>query len=69
MLLRKEPRQRFDVTNPEHRKIAVHAIKTLSWGKAPYKFELEPEYSDVMTMVKTKIFDYYVAQDEAVVKA
>lgn len=69
MILRKEPRHQFNVNDPTHRKIAVEAVKTHSWSKAPFKFELDPEYSDVMTMVKTKLFNYYVERDESLFKA
>jgi hypothetical protein len=66
MILTKPTRHTFDVANKEHRKIAAEALKRNSWSRAPYLFELESDYSDIMTMVRNKMFSYYVATDVGV---
>lgn len=66
MILKKPTRVTFDATNPEHRKIAANVLKTNSWGKSPILFELEPEFYDVISMVKDKLFAYYFANDSEI---
>lgn len=69
MILKKPAREKFDVTVPEHRAAAYTAIRERSWSKTPYKFELEPEYTDLMTMVREKLLTHYFDNDKQAPKA
>lgn len=59
----KRPAVMFDATNVEHRKMYAEFLKTRSWGKTPVKFELEPEWADIVSMIEHKMLKYYVNQE------
>jgi hypothetical protein len=54
----------FDVTNPQHRQYFTDYTHTHSWAACPYRFELENGFTDVVSMIKSQVLDYYLNIEE-----
>lgn len=63
------PTAKFDPKNVKHRKMIQQFNDERSWGKLPVTFVLEPEYSDLVTMVQDKMLKFYMAKDRRIVNA
>lgn len=52
-------RQVFDPSNKDHRDIAIYFLKNKSWENG-CPFELSWPYTDIPSMVKDKLLEYYI---------
>ena len=59
----KRPMVRFDVTDLEHRKLYANFMKDRTWGKCPVRFEIEPEWTDLIAMIENKLLKFYFKQE------
>ena len=62
------PSTNFDAKNIKHRKMFNQFTQDKSWGKLPVTFILEPEYSDLISMVQDKMLKFYMAKDARISK-
>ena len=60
------PTVEFDVNNIEHRQQYLKFIQTNSWGKCPVRFKVDPQYTDVVSMINAKISEFYLSNDAKV---
>ena len=60
------PTVEFDVNNIEHRQQYLKFIQTNSWGKCPVRFKVDPQYTDVVSMINAKISEFYLSNDQKV---
>lgn len=49
----------FDASNFEHRRAYADFLKNRTWGKCPYRFLVEAEYNDLISMIQQKLVDHY----------
>lgn len=61
------PSVEFDVNNVEHRQHYLKFIQTNSWSKCPVRFKVDPQYTDVVSMITSKISEFYLTSDTKVV--
>lgn len=50
----------FDATNVVHREAYHVFVRTSTWGKSPVRFILEDNYTDVVSMIATKLLAHYL---------
>lgn len=55
----------FDATNLEHRRIYNEFRRTRTWGRSEIRFELEHEWSDIISMIESKLLKFYSTQEFA----
>jgi len=53
----------FDVKKAEHRLLYARFLKTRSWKNCPVQFVLDPDYSDITSMIENKLSAYYLAKE------
>jgi len=53
----------FDASNKDHRRQYANFLTYRGWSRCPVQFYLDPDYPDVLTMVQTKIADYYASAE------
>jgi len=53
----------FDAGNKDHRREYAKFLKYQGWSRCPVQFYLDPDYPDVLTMVQTKVADYYAESE------
>lgn len=56
----------FDVSNIEHRQHYLKFIQSNSWSKCPVRFKVDPQYTDVVSMINAKISEFYLTNDAKV---
>lgn len=61
------PTVEFDVNDVEHRRQYLMFIQTNSWSKCPVRFKVDPQYTDVVSMINAKISEFYLSNDAKVV--
>lgn len=49
----------FDASNFEHRQEFAKFLKNRTWGGCPYRFIIESEYGDLISMIQKKLIDHY----------
>jgi len=49
----------FDPSNTEHRRLAAIYVNTRSWKHTNTRFEVEFPYTNIITMITTKLAVYY----------
>ena len=60
------PSIEFDVNNVEHRQHYLTFIQSNSWSKCPVRFKVDPQYTDVVSMINAKISEFYLSNDAKV---
>lgn len=53
----------FDVANKQHRRWYYEFVKHNTWGKCPVRFIVADDHGDLLTMIKTKLNNYYVERE------
>lgn len=58
------PHIEFDVTNALHRQYFNDFTHSRTWAACPYRFELINGFTDVVSMIKSQMLDYYLNSEE-----
>lgn len=53
----------FDVKNKQHRRWYYEFVKSSTWGKCPVRFIIADDHGDLLTMIKTKLNEYYTEKE------
>lgn len=57
------PFVQFDPTIKDHRKWFLDFEKHNTWGKCPVRFLLDEDYADIITMIRTKLNQFYLTKE------
>lgn len=63
MLLKRQETIEFDPSKKEHRAAAHAFMKRGAWADSPLRFAYDPSYGSVADQVRSKLLDWYVAQE------
>ena len=53
----------FDVKNKQHRRWYYEFVKNNTWGRCPVRFIIADDHGDLLTMIRTKLNEYYVQKE------
>ena len=53
----------FDASNEEHRRVAKVFFDTSSWKHTNTRFIVERPYIDVVSMIQSKMIEYYTSRE------
>jgi hypothetical protein len=53
----------FDPNNKQHRCWYFNFLQHGSWGRCPYRFIVPDDHGDLVSMIRRKLVEYYVAQE------
>lgn len=56
----------FDARRADHRYLAAEFMRTDTWGNCAVRFDLEPGYDNLVSMIENKLAAYYLSQEFAV---
>ena len=55
----------FDVSNKEHRRLAMQYLNTRAWKHTNVRFFIDRGYTNIVTMITTKLALYYTNREFA----
>lgn len=53
----------FDPANKEHRHHYHRFVHTGSWGKCPFRFVVDEDHGDLITMIQRSLIQYYANKE------
>jgi len=53
----------FDPTNKDHRRHFHLFQSTGSWGKCPFRFVVDDDHGDLITMIQRRLIEYYTNKE------
>jgi len=53
----------FDPTNKDHRRHFHLFQSTGSWGKCPFRFVVDDDHGDLVTMIQRTLIQYYTVKE------
>ena len=53
----------FDPNNKHHRCWYFNFLQHGSWGRCPYRFIVPDDHGDLVSMIRRKLVEYYVARE------
>jgi hypothetical protein len=53
----------FDPTNKTHRLHYHNFVTTGSWGQCPFRFVVDEDYGDLVTMIQRTLIKYYTEKE------
>jgi hypothetical protein len=59
----------FDETNRQHRKWYYEFVRYNTWGRCPVRFIVADDHGDLLTMIKTKLNQYYTDKEFGKIEA
>lgn len=59
----KRPVIHFEVENKQHRALFVDFMERQSWANSPVLFAVEKPYTDVISMISSKMMKHYITQE------
>lgn len=61
--LRQREEVKFDVTNPEHRRIAHYFFSNHRWPAEGHKFWLDPQFLSIPHMIQSYVTNYFLSKE------
>ena len=53
----------FEVKNKQHRRWFAEFQQTKTWGRCPYRFVIDDESNDLVTMIQTRLIEHYLNKE------